>query len=263
MTDLIRTERHDDILELVLNRPDKRNAINFEMYDELDRALRLAERSDGLRLVLVRGEGKAFSAGIDVSNFMILAQKYGEQWQQRTRTITRDFQEVLNRLGRLEMPVVALIHGHCLGLALELALACDMRIASRSARLALPETRLGLIPDVGGTTRLARLVGPARAKELIFTGREIGADQAERWGLVNRVVPDDGLVEAGRQLAEELRLAAPLAVGMAKRVVDGAADLERGLALEGWAQSQLFQTEDFTEAVRSFMEGRRPRFKGG
>ena len=87
MTDLIRTERHDDILELVLNRPDKRNAINFEMYDELDRAVRLAERSDGLRLVLVRGEGKAFSAGIDVSNFMMLAQKYGEQWQQRTRTI--------------------------------------------------------------------------------------------------------------------------------------------------------------------------------
>lgn len=262
MTELIRTERHDDILELVLNRPDKRNAINFEMYEEFDRALRRAERSDGLRLVLVRGEGKAFSAGIDVSNFMMLAQKYGEQWQQRTRTITRDFQDVLNRLARVEIPVVALIHGHCLGLALELALACDIRIASRSARLALPETRLGLIPDVGGTTRLVRLVGPARAKELIFTGREIDAEQAERWGLVNRVVPDDQLVESGRQMAEELRLAAPLAVGMAKRVIDGAADLERGLALEGWAQSQLFHTEDFMEAVRSFTEGRRPRFKG-
>jgi enoyl-CoA hydratase/carnithine racemase len=121
---------------------------------------------------------------------------------------------------------------------------------------------LGLIPDVGGTTRLVRLVGPARAKELIFTGREIDAELAERWGLVNRVVPEEELLDAGRQVAEELRQSAPLAVGMAKHVVDGVADLERGLALEGWAQSQLFQTEDFMEAVRSFMEQRPPRFRG-
>ena len=119
-----------------------------------------------------------------------------------------------------------------------------------------------MIPDVGGSTRLARLVGPARAKEMIFTGRQVGASEAERWGLVNDVVAEEALLERGETLAEEVAQAAPLAVGMAKRVVDGAVDLERGLQLEGWAQSQLFQTEDFMEAIRAFMRGEPPSFQG-
>jgi enoyl-CoA hydratase/carnithine racemase len=262
MSELILRERREGLLQLTLNRPEKRNAINFEMYAQLDEALRAAAIEDGVRVVLLRGAGPSFSAGIDVTNFMLLAQKYGEGWQQRMRTITADFQAVLNRLERLELPTIALLHGHCLGLALELALACDIRLAAEGTRLGLPETRLGMIPDVGGTTRLTHLAGPARAKEMIFTGREIDAAQAAGWGIVNEVVPADTLQARGEALAAEIAAAAPLAVGMAKRVIDGLSDLDRGLQLEGWAQSQLFQSEDFMEALRAFMERRRPEFKG-
>lgn len=263
MSDLVLSEPREGLLWITLNRPEKRNAISFELYEQLDAAIRQAAVTDGVRAVLLRGAGPSFSSGIDVTNFMRLAQKYGEGWPQRLRTITADFQAVLNRLERLELPTIAVLHGHCLGMALELALACDIRLAAGGTRLGLPETRLGMIPDVGGTTRLTRLIGPARAKELIFTGREIDAAEAAEWGLVNHLVPADGLQARGEALAAEIAAAAPLAVGMAKRVIDGLADLDRGLQLEGWAQSQLFQSEDFMEALRAFVERRAPEFKGG
>jgi enoyl-CoA hydratase/carnithine racemase len=221
-----------------------------------------AGRVSGVRAVLIRGEGKAFSSGIDVSDFLMLPQKYGSNWQQRGRRITDDYQGVLTRLERLEVPTIALLHGYCLGLAMELALACDIRIAAEGTMMGLLETKLGLIPDVGGTTRLVRLVGPARAKELIFTGRQIGANQAEQWGIVNSVVAVEDLLAKGEALAAEISQAAPLAVGMAKRVIDGLADIDRGLMLEGWAQSQLFSTEDFMEGAQSFLERRQAQFKG-
>ncbi len=169
---------------------------------------------------------------------------------------------MLTRLERLELPTIALLHGHCLGLAFELALACDLRVAAEGTALGLPETLLGMIPDVGGTTRLTRLVGPARAKELIFTGRRVDAVTAERWGIVNAIVPGDELQAKGDALAAEIAAAAPLAVGMAKRVIDGLADIDRGLMLEGWAQSQLFSTEDFMEGAQAFMMRRPAVFRG-
>jgi enoyl-CoA hydratase/carnithine racemase len=262
MAELIITNIRDQVFEIVLNRPEKRNAISLDMLAELDQAVQTAARTDGLRAVLIRGEGRSFSAGIDVTMFMLLAQKYGEGWPQRMRTITHDFQSVLTRLERLELPTIALLHGHCLGLALELVLACDLRLAAEGTKLGLPETRLGIIPDVGGTTRLTRLIGPGRAKELILTGKTITADLAERWGVVNHVVPAAELAPAGEALINELKQAAPLAVGMAKRVIDGLDDLDRGLQIEAWAQSQLFQSEDFQIAVQAFMTGQKPEFKG-
>lgn len=262
MSELVYTQQREAIFEIVLNRPEKRNAINMDLYTAFDAAVNEAGRASGVRAVLIRGEGKAFSAGIDVSDFLMLPQKYGSNWQQRGRRITDDYQRVLTRLERLELPTIALLHGYCLGLAMELALACDMRIAAEGTMMGLLETKLGLIPDVGGTTRLVRLAGPARAKELIFTGRQISASQAERWGIVNSVVPVADLLTQGEELAAEISEAAPLAVGMAKRVIDGLADLDRGLMLEGWAQSQLFNTEDFMEGAQSFLERRKPQFKG-
>jgi enoyl-CoA hydratase/carnithine racemase len=228
----------------------------------LDTAVAQANKTPDLRAVLIRGEGPAFSAGIDVTTFMVLAQEYGPHWQSRMRAITDEFQGVLTRLERLELPTIALLHGHCLGLALEMAFACDIRIAAKNTLLGLPETRLGIIPDVGGTTRLTRIVGPGRAKELIFTGRQFDAADAERWGIVNHVVPADELLAKGEALAAEISLAAPLAVGMAKRVIDGLADVDRGLQLEAWAQSQLFSSEDFMEGAQSFMMKRQPEWKG-
>ena len=261
MSELVITHQRDTTFEIVLNRPEKRNAINAEMFRQFDAAVTQANRTPGLRAVLVRGAGESFSAGIDVSTLLGLAESHGPHWQQRMRAITDEFQGVLNRLERLELPTIALLHGNCLGLALELALACDLRLATEGTLLGLPETLLGIIPDVGGTTRLTRLVGPARAKELIFTGRRIDAAQAERWGIVNGVVAPDGLTAAGEALAAEIAAAAPLAVGMAKRVIDGLADIDRGLMLEGWAQSQLFGTQDFLEGAQAFMMRRRAEWK--
>ncbi|MCB8946242.1 MAG: enoyl-CoA hydratase/isomerase family protein [Ardenticatenaceae bacterium] len=262
MSDLILTQQNGSVLEIIFNRPDKRNAINRELYLQFDAAVATANRTPDLRAVIIRGEGKVFSAGIDVTSFMGMADHYGPQWQQRMRRITDDFQGVLTRLERLELPTIALLHGYCVGLAMELALACDIRIAATGTQMGLPETRLGMIPDVGGTTRLMRLVGPARAKELIFTGKQIDVSLAEQWGIVNYVVPAEELMSKAEELIGEISQAAPLAVGMAKRVIDGLTDIDRGLMLEGWAQSQLFQTEDFMEGVQSFMMRKPPQFKG-
>lgn len=262
MSELVLTKQRETIFEIILNRPDKRNAMNAELVEALDTAVTTANRTPGIRAVIIRGEGKVFSAGIDVSNLLGLANKYGPHWQQRMRNITDDFQAVHTRLERLEVPTIALLHGYCLGLAMELALACDIRIAAEGTQMGLPETRLGIIPDVGGTTRLTRLVGPARAKELIFTGRHFDMAYAERWGIVNYVLPADQLMSKAEELAAEINQAAPLAVGMAKRVIDGLSDIDRGLMLEGWAQSQLMSSEDFLEGAQSFMMKRPPQFKG-
>ncbi len=262
MNKLILTQQRDSIFEIVLNRPDKRNAINIDLFEAFDTAVAEANRTPNIRAVLIRGAGKVFSAGIDITSLLMLPQKYGAEWLLRARWVTDEFQAVLTRLERLELPTIALLHGHCLGMAFELALACDIRIAAEGTQMGLPETRLGLIPDVGGTTRLTRIVGPARAKELIFTGRSFDAAYAARWGIVNYTVPEADLMPKAEALAAELNQAAPLAIGMAKRVIDGLSDVDRGLQLEGWAQSQLFGTEDFMEGARSFMERRPPKFQG-
>lgn len=262
MNELILTQQQGSVLEIILNRPEKRNALNNELIEQFDAAVTRANRTPGLRAVIIRGEGPVFSAGVDVSNLLGLAETHGPHWQQRMRSITDQYQGVLTRLERLELPTFALLHGYCLGLALELALACDFRLAAEGTMLGLPETRLGMIPDVGGTTRLTRLLGVARAKELIFTGRQIDAAQAAQWGLVHYTVPAGELRATADNLVNEIQQAAPLAVGMAKRVIDGQYDLDRGLMLEGWAQSQLFSTGDFLEGAEAFMTRRSPTFKG-
>jgi enoyl-CoA hydratase/carnithine racemase len=262
MSQLIRQEKRGPIFEIVLDRPDKRNAINLEMLAALDEALRAANRDGEIRLVSLRGEGKGFSAGIDLTTFLELQSRYGEAWAQRMRVITGDIQAIFNRLERLEIPTVALLHGHCLGLGMELALACDFRLCAEGTTLGLPEALLGLIPDVGGITRLTRLVGPSRAKELVMTGRTIDAACAERWGIVNRVVPAGDLTASAEAFAGEILKAAPLAVGVAKRVIDGLSDLDRGLMLEGWGQSGLVKSADFTEGVQSFLQRRAAKFTG-
>lgn len=262
MSELVRINEAGPMLEIILNRPDKRNALSMEMLQQFDAAVAQANRTPDARVVLVRGEGKAFSAGIDVSNLLGLAQTHGPHWQQRMRSITDEIQHILTRLERLELPTIAVLHGYCLGLAYELALACDIRVAVEGTMLGLPETRLGMIPDVGGTTRLTRIAGPARAKELIMTGRQIDAAQAEEWGLVNYALPAEAVEAKVEELVTELVSAAPLAVGMAKRVIDGLDDIDRGLMLEGWAQSQLFSSEDFMEGAQAFLMRRPPQWQG-
>jgi enoyl-CoA hydratase/carnithine racemase len=232
------------------------------MMQELDAAFAAVEQTTGARAVLLRGEGSGFCAGIDVMGFMQAAEYFGEGWRDNLFPLTAAYQAVANRIERCTLPVIALLHGYCLGLGLELALACDFRLAAEGTKLGLPEVRLGIIPDVGGTTRLARLVGIARAKELILTGRTVDAAAAEAGGLVNAVTAPDELLARGEALAAEIAQAAPLAVAYAKRVLNSLDDVERGLQLEAWAQSQLIRTSDFETGAEAMLLKQPPEWKG-
>ena len=176
MSDLILARRTGKVFEVILNRPDERNAINDEMMSAISDAFDQAERefNDGARVVLVRGEGRVFSAGIDLNQFLTPA----EGLRKNLFPFTARYQAIFNKIERCSLPVICVLQGYCLGMALELALACDFRIAAQRAKLGLPEARLGIIPDVGGTVRLIKLVGPSRAKDLIMTGRNIDLSQA-------------------------------------------------------------------------------------
>lgn len=262
MPEFIVTQVRESIFEIVLNRADKRNAIHWPMLQELGAAIDLAEQTPGVRAVIVRGEGTGFSSGIELQAFSQLPETFGDNWPLHMLNVTHAFQAIVTKFERCALPTIALLHGYVLGLGLELALACDVRFAARSTRLGLPETRLGIIPDVGGTTRLTRLIGPARAKELILTGRMIDSAEADRVGLVNAVVPNDELRAKGDSLAAEIALSAPLAVTYAKRVIDGAADIDRGLQLEAWAQAHLVQTHDFQIGLQAVIAKSQPQWQG-
>ncbi len=262
MNALIQTHHRDTVFEIILNRPEKRNAINWAMMTSLDEAFTEAEQAVGVRAVIIRGEGSGFSAGIDVTSFAESSAHFGENWRENLFPLTAAYQAVTNKIERCSLPTIALLHGYCLGLGFEIALACDFRIAAVGTKIGLPETRLGIIPDVGGTTRLTRLVGAARAKEYVMTGKNFDLEVAERWGLLNHVTAVDTLASTAESLVAELTQAAPLAVQYAKRVIDSMTDTERGLQLEGWAQSALIRTQDFEVGIEAMLTKQPPQWKG-
>jgi enoyl-CoA hydratase/carnithine racemase len=225
------TEDRGRVRHVVLNRPKKRNAMNHQLLCELGAALGEAASDDDVHCVVLRGEGPIFSAGIDLAEFA----------QAPTRSFRTAFLRCANSCEEMIKPAVCQIHRHCLGGALEVALGCDLRIASSDAQLGLPEVKFGLIPDVGGSTRLPALVGLGRAKELIMTARTIDATEAERIGLVNRVVARDELEQATEALVEELLANSHIAAGRAKRVIDTSArpTLAQSLEMEGAVQAYL------------------------
>ncbi len=256
-----------EIAYIALNRPEKRNAISDEVLQALPKALAEVDRPE-VRAVIIYGEGAVFSAGID---FTSLASDTGAQSGAgggpdltRFRRFVHASQASLDALERIEKPVIGALHGYVGGLGLELALACDARIAALGTKLGMPETRIGLVPDVGGTMRLTRTVGYARAKELIMTARMIDAVEAERIGLVNRVVALGTQIAAAEELAREIARNAPLAVGLAKRIIDIGQSVDKStfMDLESLAQSSLFQTEDFREGAAALVQRRDPKFKG-
>lgn len=256
MYEYISTELTEEIFHIVLNREDKRNALNQSMMLEIDTALDEAEKAynqGAARVLFIRAAGRAFSSGIDLTGFDDFVSLYGEQWQQNLFATTRLLQNILTNIERSSLPSICLMHGYCLGLGFELALACDFRVVAERTRIGLPETRLGIVPDVGGTVRLVKLIGPSRAKEVILTGSNIDLEKAEQWGMVNYVVPKDELLPKATELAEELKLSAPLAVNYGKRVINDIADMQRGLNVEAWAQAALFRTEDFTNGVQAML----------
>jgi enoyl-CoA hydratase/carnithine racemase len=259
VSDLVITEDRGHVRHVVLNRPDKRNAFDGELVLATGAALRAAADDPNVWVVVVRGAGKVFSAGMDVAALAGAATEV-----ERLRAFRRDALAAFNLAEEMTKPVIAQIHGVCLGGALELALACDMRVLSDDAFVGLPETRLGLVPDVGGSSRLPQVVGLGRAKELIMTGRVIGAQDAERIGLANRVAPAAELDAVTQELVDELLACAPVAVGLAKRLMDASARpaLSTTLELEVAAQELCARTEDVREGVQAAAERRAPAFKG-
>lgn len=252
MSEPILARRTGDIFEVTLNRPNERNTITDDMMRAISAAVDQAEREfhEGARVVVIRGAGRVFSAGIDLRQF----QSPEAGLRQNLFPFTERYQAIFNQIERCSLPVVCVLQGYCLGLALELALACDFRIAAQRTRLGLPEARLGMIPDVGGVTRLVKLIGPARAKDLVLTGRNLDLSQALDWGLVNAVFPKPELEAGLQELVEALRASAPLAVSYGKRVVNDIADNARGLQAEAWAQAQLFRSADFRNAIQAMID---------
>jgi enoyl-CoA hydratase/carnithine racemase len=215
---LITTEDRDAVRHVVLNRPEKRNAMNQALLVELGDALREAANDASVHCVVLRGAGPVFSAGVDLGE---LASFAGDP--DVLRPFRNVFLDCANLCESMPKPVVCQIHHTCVGGALEVALGCDLRLASEDSRLGLPEVRFGIIPDVGGSSRLPAVVGLGRAKELIMTARMIDAAEAHRIGLVNRVVPADELDAATQALVDELLANSHVAVGRAKRVIDASA----------------------------------------
>jgi enoyl-CoA hydratase/carnithine racemase len=247
MPESVHTERRaDGVAVLRIDRPPL-NALSRPVLEELESAARDLAGDPDVKAVVVFGGAKVFAAGADISEF-------GAQGE--AREIAKRLRVTFDRIGKIPHPVIAAINGVALGGGLELALACDLRIAADNARVGQPEILLGIIPGAGATQRLPRLVGPARAKELIWSGRQVKADEALAMGLVDRVVPAGELEEAALEWAGSFASGAVAAMELAKRVIDAGLDrpLGEGLDLEAEAFVEVFGTEDAATGVRSFLE---------
>jgi 3-hydroxypropionyl-coenzyme A dehydratase len=240
-----------------LNRPEKLNALNEQVLDELKSALAELENNNDVRVIVITGNGKAFSAGADITQFTQLNGYTAWKFARKGRQVM-DFIESLSK------PTIAMINGYALGGGLELAMACDLRIAAEEAQLGLPEINLGIYPGFGGTQRLIRLVGKGRALELMLTGDRIPAREAERIGLVNKVVPLAELQKVTRELALKLAKKPPVSIALIKMAVNKGAEASQDVGLEfesiGWGV--VFSTEDQKEGVNAFLNKREPVFKG-
>jgi enoyl-CoA hydratase/carnithine racemase len=253
---LVEIESRGPAAVITLSRADKLNALSTELERQLSEALR-GERVRGAAAVIVAGGPRAFSAGADVTEMRDLDPASILAYYRETGGV---YEEV----AALPQPTIAAIGGHCLGGGLELALACDFRVADATASFGLPEVAIGIVPSSGGTHRLARLVGTARAKELILLRERFGPDEARAHGLVTETVPEGEALTRALELAERIAALPPLAVTIAKQTIDAMPESSReaGLALERLAYGLLAQTDDAREAADAFTEKREPRFRG-
>lgn len=251
---------HDGVATITLARADKRNAINAQMFTELGDAAERAANDPGIRVVLVIGEGESFSAGIDV---LLLNQLSGTRGA-RFRSFVRMAQRPFFILASMDKPTVAAVRGHAVGAGFQLALACDLRLGTEDLRFAMLEVRFGLIPDLGGLHRLTRLIGGPRTKEIVWTGRNVEAEEAERLGLVNKIVPAGALEKETEAYIQELVVAPPLPVSLTKTLIGRAheAALETSLERDAQAQAACIESEDHREAVEAYLEKRPARFHG-
>lgn len=253
--ELILTETHGHVGLIKLNRPQAMNALNNQLMRELMDALETFDKNDAVGAMVITGNEKAFAAGADIKE---MADKSIEQM------MDRDHVAVFGRIRTIWKPVIAAVSGWALGAGCEVALSCDMIVASESAKFGQPEINIGVIPGAGGTQRLTRAVGKALAMEMILNDRRLTAQEAYQFGMVNRVVPVEGYLEEALRLAEEIAVRAPIAVRAAKKMINQTFEqtLSEGLAAEKQAFYNLFASEDQKEGMQAFIEKRNPEWKG-
>ena len=251
---------------ITLNRPEKRNALTVEMMTGICELVEQQASDPEVRAIIIKGEGKIFSAGVDFNSLGAeVGACLGENGAGAAglRALIYRFQQYLNRLEAVEVPIICAMHGRALGLALELALACDIRLMSADCIWGMPELKLGVIADVGGTSRLTRLLGPARAMEILMTGRDYNAQQALDWGLINYHYAPEDLIGEAEKMVQDIALTAPLAAGAVKKIIkrgDGV-DLMTQQDMEANHNSILLQTEDFQEGITAMMEKRPAKWR--
>jgi len=253
--ELILTETHGHVGLIQLNRPQAMNALNNQLMRELMDALETFDKNDAVGAMVITGNAKAFAAGADIKE---MADKSIEQM------MDRDQVAVFGRIRTIRKPVIAAVSGWALGAGCEVALSCDMIVASESAKFGQPEINIGVIPGAGGTQRLTRAVGKALATEMILNDRRLTAQEAYQFGMVNRVVPVEEYLQEALRLAEEIAVRAPIAVRAAKKMINQAFErtLSDGLAAEKQEFYNLFASEDQKEGMQAFMEKRKPEWKG-
>jgi len=253
--ELILTETHEHVGLIKLNRPQAMNALNNQLMRELMDALETFDKNDAIGAMVITGNEKAFAAGADIKE---MADKSIEQM------MDRDHVAVFGRMRTIGKPVIAAVSGWALGAGCEVALACDMIVASESARFGQPEITIGVIPGAGGTQRLTRAVGKVIAMEMILNDHRLTAQEAYQFGMVNRVVPVQGYLEEALRLAEEIAARAPMAVRAAKKMINQTFErtLSEGLAAEKQEFYNLFASEDQKEGMQAFVEKRKPEWKG-
>jgi enoyl-CoA hydratase len=252
----ILTSVEENVGTIIINRPDVRNALSTQVLGDIREALADFRHDDRVSVVVFTGAGdRAFAAGADI-----------KELRERTflDALASIMQAVYDEIEDYEKPTIAAVNDLALGGGCELAMACDIRIASENARFGQPEVNLSIIPGAGGTQRLARLVGKGKATEMILTGEIIDAEEARRVGLVTQVVPPDELMDAVRETARAIMSKGPLAIRLAKLAIRTGfeTDLKTGLVLERLAQAVLFTSEDKREGTSAFLERRKPEFRG-
>jgi enoyl-CoA hydratase len=258
--EFLKLEMDGGVGVLTLNRPETLNSWNQKMRDELRDAMRELVADDSLRVLVITGSGRAFSAGEDVRGMQGLA----DIGTRGFRRVARGIHNVFDEIEAIEVPVIAAINGVAAGGGMELALSCDFRFAADTAKMGFPENNVGLIPGSGGCSRLVKLVGLARAKQLVMSGEMITAQRALDIRLVEEVLPSEQLIPRAMAWAQQLAGKAPQALGLAKIVLNSCmnVDPETGRNLERLGQSILKKTDDHLEGARAFVEKRRPEFKG-
>lgn len=256
----------DEVGWIWIDRPDAHNALSADLWEGLPAACRDLDGDGDVRVIVVAGRGPSFTAGIDVSLLASLPGGSSDATRNMaTYHMVRRLQQSFTAFADARKPVIAAVHGHCLGAGIDLITACDIRLASADARFSIRETRMGLVADVGTLQRLPRIVGPSHTAELAFTGRDVDAAEALRIGLVSRVLPDpSALFEAAGALAGEIAANSPFVVQGIKRVLAAETDLSTEAALDHVAlwNAAFLRSNDLSEAVSAFVERREPRFSG-